>query len=427
MNILRNIAAVVAGGLLLSGGLSCSAERLEPEGLEYKGAFRLPDDEEWEYSGYAATYYPEGDPGGEADGYPGSLYILGHDQKQRVAEVSIPVPVIASDKDANKLNRAVSLQGFHDITAGMFGELEIPRADFEYLPAQGSQTTGKLHFCWGQHFQDFQPSHGWCELDLSQPQPAGPWHFGEYTNYVTNDYLFAIPEEWADANTPGQLLATGRFRDGNWGGQGPALFAYGPWNEGNPPAANATLKNITALLLYGTQESGAIEITNSDSMKMKDFKEPDEWSGAAWLCAGDKSAVIFAGTKAIGKCWYGFANGVVWPTDVDDATVYPEVPQWPNSNRGWWSQDSKAQIIFYDTDELAAVAGGAMKSHEPQPYAALDIDTYLFDPGVNLEKEKRYSLGAACFDRGGGRLFVIERRADGDRSLVHVWQIKPTN
>ena len=406
---------------------STSGQLIQPNDLVYQGAFRLPEGSngsDWGYSGYAMTYYPDGDPGGPADGYPGSIFGLGHDHHQYISEISIPMPVIS--KDLGQLNTATTLQGFQDITGGMFGYLEIPRAGLEYLPAQGPQTTGKLHFCWGQHFQfEHDASHGWCELDLSNPRTAGPWHFGDYTNYITNDYLFEIPEAWAAANTPGQRLATGRFRDGSWSGQGPALFAYGPWNDGNPPAPNATLHTITPLLLYGIHEPGIPEITNSESMKMSTYRAADEWSGGAWLTAGDKSAVIFVGTKATGKCWYGYSNGVEYPIDgAEDPDAYPEVPPWPHDDRGWWSEGIEAQIIFYNPGDLAAVARGDMEPYEPQPYASLSIDEYLFDPGFNFERGKRYLVGAASFDRARGLLYAFERMADEDeKSLVHVWKV----
>ena len=108
----------------------------------------------------------------------------------------------SATKDPKDLNTAAVLQKFHDIRGGLFGPLEIPRAGLEYLPPQGTQTTGKLHFCWGQHFQfERDPSHGWCELDLSSAKPAGPWRLGDYTNFVTNDYLVEIPKAWSQLAT----------------------------------------------------------------------------------------------------------------------------------------------------------------------------------------------------------------------------------
>ena len=63
-----------------------SSGLIQPGDLTYLGAFRLPDmapgtpaTMTWEYSGQALTYRPNGDPGGEGDGYPGSLFGAGHD------------------------------------------------------------------------------------------------------------------------------------------------------------------------------------------------------------------------------------------------------------------------------------------------------------------------------------------------------------
>ena len=150
---------------------------VNPADLVYLGAFRMPetaDELGWGYSGYAMTYYPQGDPQGSDDGFPGSLFVLGHDHTQEVGEISIPAPFISESSNPSKLPRAVMLQPFNDIRGGMFEYLEVPRAGLAYLPPQGSQSTGKLYFCWGQHFQfERELSHGWSELDLSAPNPAG--------------------------------------------------------------------------------------------------------------------------------------------------------------------------------------------------------------------------------------------------------------
>ena len=45
------------------------------------------------------AYYPDGDPEGD-DGYPGSIFGIGHDQTQYVSEISIPVPVASRDLEA---------------------------------------------------------------------------------------------------------------------------------------------------------------------------------------------------------------------------------------------------------------------------------------------------------------------------------------
>jgi hypothetical protein len=392
-----------------------SARRLiQPGDLKYLGAFRLPDEPEdvgWTYSGTAMTYYPDGDPDGPDDGFPGSIFGLGHEWHQYVSEISIPVPVVSSKKDLSQLNTATTLQKFGNVRGELFGEYEMPRAGLAYLPKQGQQKTDKLYYCWAPHLDEHakNPSHIWCELDLSNPRPAGPWRIGDYENYTTADYIFPIPKEWADANTPGKLLATGRFRDGGQGGQGPSLFAFGPWNEGNPPEPGAALEGVP-LLLYST-------VYVDDGHTLRGYSHSDEWSGGAWLTAGGKSAVVFVGNKGQGKCWYGFPDGVVWPNDENKEGV---------GYRGWWSDSFKAQIIFYDPDDLAQVAKGEMETYAPQPYATLEIGQLLFRPKwphEPLRHDELYPLGGASFDRERGLFYVFETRADGDKSLVHVWRI----
>jgi hypothetical protein len=400
---------------------------IHPENLVYLGAFRLPDDPEsyWDYSGLGLAYYPGGDPDGPQDGFPGSLFGAGFDQLVNVSEISIPVPVIS--KNLDDLNTATTLQPFQDLSSGIFDPdaVDLPLIGLEYLSPQGDQTSGKLHFCFGQWIQDFEPSHGWREVNLSDPQVAGLWVFDGYSNYTTNDYIFEIPKSWADIYTPGQYLATGRAREGPWSGNGPALFAYGPWNDGNPPERGGTLTSITPLLLYGVQEPGIAEIVTDETMMVNERSNADRFHGGAWLTAGDRAAVIFVGTKAVGNAWYGFANGVEFVWGCEETNSCPEVPEWPYDDRGFWADDYQAQIMFYDPAQLAAVVQGELESWDPQPYLILDITEYMYAPYIDPATYKRDIAGAVTFDRERGLLYVAERLADDAKSVIHVWHVEP--
>jgi hypothetical protein len=183
--------------------------------------------------------------------------------------------------------------------------------------------------------------------------------------------------------------------------------------------------NVTPLLLYGVQEPGAIDIASNESMAMDGFSEADEWSGGEWLTSGNKSAVVFVGTKALGRTWYGFSNGVEYPTSGDPDEIVPEVPPWPNDQRGWWAESVEARIMFYDPADLAAVARGEMESWEPQPYAIMNLDEYLFDPGYDYERGKTALVGDSAYDRERGSIYIFERMADEDeKSIVHVFKIR---
>ena len=371
------------------------------------------------------TYCPHGDPDGEQDNYPGSIFAIGHDHHQMISEISIPQPIISQQKQLADLNVATTLQPFRDIRNDLFGELEIPRAGLAFIASENHEQPGKLHFCWGQHFQfERVPSHGRCDLTLSEPSTEGLWHIGEYTNYVTNDYMCEIPRAWTEQNLPGYRLATGRFRDGRWGGLGPALFAFQPPTENESLSNGATIEQIRPLLLYGKRQQGAPELEVTESHRMSGYSAADEWSGVSWLTTGKRSAVALVGTKGEGKTWYGFANGVAYPTSGDPDEPVPDVPPYPFDARGWWSADISAQILFYNPADLAEVAVGKMQPWEPQPYARLNLDKYLLDPGYDHPRQKRYLLGACCFDRARGLFYVVERRADeDDKSLIHVFAI----
>lgn len=61
-----------------------------------------------------------------------------------------------------------------------------------------------------------------------------------------------------------------------------------------------------------------------------------------------------------------------------------------------------------------------METWEPQPYATLNIDQYLYHIESSQQKEH---VGAASFDRQRGLLYVFEPLADADKSLIHVWRV----
>jgi hypothetical protein len=422
-SVLLVAMAAVVSIMLFSGDTATTGQpeeakthRLMPENLVYMGAFRLPDGPEeyaWKYSGQGLAFYPDGDPGGADDGCPGSLFGTGHDWNQYVSEIAIPKPIVCRSKNLENLNTAETLQEFQDVRGDLFEEeMEQPRAGLAYLPAQGEQETGKLYFCFGPHLHEAQkvPSHGCCELDLSDPQSAGAWIVDDMVTYVTTDYLFPIDPTWAKEHVDGMALATGRFRDGGQGSLGPTIVAIAPWKDGNPPEAGAKIR-ARPLLMYGN-----VYQPPEQQHKLDDYHHSDDWAGAAWLTAGDKSAVVIVGTKGRGECWYGYANGVVWPQEPP----FPPVPDYPNDQRGWWSTEFEGRMLFYDPADLAAVAAGEMQPHEPQPYASMKLDDVFF--AEKTRRMMRY-IGAVAFDRETGLLYVMELHGDEDKPLVHVWKV----
>jgi hypothetical protein len=436
--------------------LPVSGDRLGPEDFHYLGAFRLPDAEgrprTFEYGGAAMTFHPDGDASGSGDGFPGSLFISGHDRLpygelpdgNQVAEVSIPAPVASQDLAA--LPQASFLQPFTDIARGAFTGLdELPRMAMLYLDAP--QTGPKVQLAWGAHFQNdsSQASHAWFDPNLSVPDLQGEWFVGDYSLYSVNGYLLEIPTEWA-ALVGEMPIATGRFRDGGWSGMGPSLIAYRPWESGGMPPAPGTHLETQLLLLYASSE-----VTPDIHQALDGYQHPDEWEGAAWLTTADgRSAVLFAGTKSVGaKYWYGYPhpdgpdNVCVDPDFIGqfevcrlaDGRPCPETDLAPcpghSDFRGWWSSAFEGQFILYDPADLARVAAGEMEPWEPQPYASISLDDVLLHNPAGVETamigeapQRRYQIGEVGYDRADGLLYVLEWFADGAKPVVHVWKVE---
>ncbi len=432
---------------------------VKPEDFIYQGAFRLPDGGErprtFAYGGAAMTVFPGGDPGGSGDGFPGSLFVMGHDRipygelpdGSQVAEASIPIPVIS--KDLAALPQAKFLQGFENVARDHFTNLdEIPRVGMQFL--DNTPIGPKIHITWGAHFQEDErtrgPSLAWFDLNLAQANMEGEWYLGQQAPYSVNGYMLAIPPDWAEKYTHGRLLGTGRFKDGGWSGMGPALFAYRPWDAAGKPLPNRAHLEESVLLLYGkSSETSAIE------RALAGYQHPDEWEGAAWLSTpSGKQAVLFAGTKGTGDIyWYGFVN----PEGPDKPCAFAEyIGQYDlcrfadgrpcpiemqqecaghTSERGWWNSRKNAQFILYDPETLGRVALGQMQSWEPQPYAVVNIDEVLLMNPARVEEallgtseQRRYRIGDASYDPQHGLLYVLELYADEAKPVVHVWRLK---
>ncbi|NCC37018.1 MAG: hypothetical protein EOM24_34170 [Chloroflexia bacterium] len=301
-----------------------------------------------------------------------------------------------------------------------------------------------------QQREDFLPSQAWINPDLAHPDFQGEWFIGDQNPNSVNGYLFDLPTDWADRHVQGRYLATGRFSPGGLGGMGPALIAYRPWLAGGVAPVSGTHLLETPLLLYASAMETSV-ITRS----LNQYQHADGWEGGAWLTTpSGKAAVLFAGTKATGsRYWYGYIH----PTDSSAACVHMAAigDFWPCrlangdecpasevvhcctegvdcvSARGWWSTRHDAQLILYDPGDLAEVAAGTLQAWEPQPYAVLDIDQYLYVAPPEWDvfelgwgDQRRNRIGDVAFDRQNGYLYVVELYGDGAVPIVHVWHVQ---
>ena len=392
-------------------------EQINPDtDLEYLGAFKMPmgaiGSSSWSYGGNGMTYYPGGDPLGDTDGFPGSLYGVGHVYQAQVSEINIPAPVISPSKNLNDLPRAQTLQPFVDITGGMQSPslTSLAVGDIQYLPKQGQQGTDKLYWVMYEYYMpdvDDEFGFGWSELDLSNIDPKGSWRLNGVVSAAGQKYLFEIPQAVADTYFGGKNLAAGRSRIVNGGSWGPALFAFAPWAEGNPPPSGATLDAVT-LLSYS---AGWGSPDDPNYRKLTNYGHADDWVDGAWLTLEGKSAVIFVGTKPAMTMGNGEYYGAPRPEGCGD--------------KGWHGEPYSSAILFYDTSELIAVSQEAMQPYEPQPYAIIDVENLMFNNSCNAEQ-----LGGVGYDRTNNLLYVMEKKVQEDyeqAQVIHVWHLIDQN
>ena len=376
---------------------------LLPHNFVYRGAFRPPasragDPSRWGYGGAALTYCPTGDPDGKADGYPGSLFGVGHGWNNMVSEISIPAPVIPKVRQASELPAARTLQGFADITAGLRARHKFDDAGgLAWLEKQPGQDGDRIYWSFYIYYAvqglgaiDF-PAFGCSSLNLSKPDARGLWHVGPYGNAEfhpkkTADYMFDIPRPWADRHTGGLYLATGKGHGcGNAGvSHGPALFAFGPYKDGTPPPDRAALAART-LILYPP---------GGDWFPY--WSPSDAWTGGAWLTSGAKSAILIAGRRGLGESYYGIPR----PGDGGGGKGYHSTPYEP-------------QMLLYDPADLEEVLTGSRKPWQVLPYAVLRPREYLWRPNGQI--------GAVAFDRQRCLLYVFEPL--GEKPIIHVFAI----
>ncbi len=385
--------------------------------LAYRGAFAYPAGDDWAYSGHAVAYYPDGDPGGPGDGFPGSLYAAAHDQLDLVGEMSIPAPVVTSD--FSSLPQATVLRSLTDVTEGLLGavcsacgtcECATWEVDgLEYLPGK-EKIAWNLRDWYNVGGEDLE-SLGWSDLDLTGA--SGVWHIGPRPNLVppqefhcakTSNYLFKAPEDVASQHLGGKSLISGNHRlSGSPGGaQGPSMYAMAPWEDGNPPINGQDL-DAMALVYYPWN----LACTENDfgACLFPGYRVDDDWGGGAWIEAGGKAGVLIAGRKGLGDNCYGIAG-----EDCPPSICAP-------GEHGWHSDPYEPQILFYDPSQIAEVAAAARQPWDVLPYEVYRPMAEVFDPDCGR-------LRGVAYDPERQLIYVTERSAGPfGETVVHVWEV----
>ena len=288
-----------AGNLLSTNAVSqwVFAGLLHQSDLTYLGAFKLPSgtfgDSTFAYGGTALTYNAANN----------SLFMVGHDWDQAVAEVSIPA---LSTGSIAGLNTANVLQPFVKI------EPRIPNFTLEGnvkiggLLVDNNQLIGSLYEYYDA-FGDAVDSHfTLSSLNLSTANVSGLYQVGNLGGGYVGGYMATVPPEWQAAVGSPYLTGQAAINVIGRTSAGPAVFGFDPTQLGPMPGP------ATPLVYYPLSERLAPETTQNPL-----FNTTTQIRGVVFPQGTD--SVLFIGSHGTGPYWYGL------PTDngMDDTAPRP--------------------------------------------------------------------------------------------------------
>ncbi len=380
------------------------AGRLTPSDLSYVGAFMAPagaPNRGFAYGGRAAAFNPLGDPDSD-DGFDGSLFLSGHTTNEMVGELTIPTPAQHQGTTVG-LPVADVLQQPADITDGRGAQYvgSSERGGLDDFRVGGLEVVldgpggPRLHWAIWQYYNNGYSDvagHGHSTLNLSDPDPQGPWYLANFKSNETAGYLFSVPEPFADQYLSGRRLIAGwqdheSSANSSWG---PPFFAF------DPPATAPPESRIAADAL-----------TN--------YPYPDHFltpetvtsltPGAAWVAAPDgRAAIVTVGNRA-GTVRYGLP-------EPGDCSQY----------HGYHGDPYEPQVMFYDPADLAAVTSGELQPFQVRPYLT-------WNPAEHLVPTCDWLLSSISHDEQSNRIYVVQVGADTSQSVyeplpvIHVFEV----
>jgi hypothetical protein len=383
---------IPVAALLLTAALRLNATSgatlLGPQHVQYQGAFRVPEgtfgSSAFDYGGTALAF-------NEARS---SLYIVGHDWHQHVAEIS--VPAVRNSRSLAALDTAAVIQPFADVTDGRLGLIGS-----DAIKIGGLLPYNKRLYVTAYVYYDASASqklsHFVSGTNLSVRGDAlGPYQVGALPAGMISGYFGVVPESWQPALGGPVLNGNCCLAIVSRTSYGPAVAAFDPTAIGKAGVAH------TIPLLYYPAAHPLLEVGD----KGDGWSNTSEWFNGTTQIRGvvfpeGTSTVLFFGRQGTGAFCYGTGSECNDPADQ-----YKGVHAYPY----------RYQIWAYNASELAQVKATKREPWSLRPYAVWQLPL-PFDDGNAV-------IQGATYDRASGRIFVSQARGDGTRPVIHVFVVK---
>lgn len=342
--------------------------RLQLADLEHLGGFLAPqtssNGENFGYGGMVLAHSPA----------TNTLYLGGHTNTMRVAEITIPA--FTKTADPTKMLAATFVQAFHDPTEGQRAQLDanmlgslIAVGDklcgtvYRYYDAEPKQAMRVSHYCRSRDLSTASFS-GWSTVS----HPLG-------TGFVSGQ-MTPVPPEWQPRLGGPMLTQQCCIPIVSRTSWGMSATAFDAALIGQPTIPG------TPLLYYD-----------------EDHRTLGRWSGSSptyggttemggWIIIPGTRTALYIGSNGLGPYCYGAEEC------KDPTSPYAGVHAPPYRSQMW----------AYDLNDFAAVRAGTKQPWEPVPYAVWPLEF--------LTKTPQNKIGGVSYDALRKILYVAQLKAD---------------
>lgn len=368
---------------LLTVDALASLPLLQKNDLVYQGAFAVPtaatDETGFGYGGTAIAFNPNKQ----------SLFMVGHDWHQRVAEISIPALKTATK--ASDLPVATMLQNFADPTDGKMHQVDVDTIKVGGLLVTGNQL---IHSAYSYYDGDANQllSHTVTSLELNKTNDSqGPYKVGNVGAGFVSGYMANIPSAWQAALGSPAMTGQCCIAIVSRTSYGPAVFGFNPTDVGakNPVPATPFLYYDEKHTTLGAWSGDNTQFNGNTQIRGLVFPE-------------NTRSVLFIGSQGMGKFCYGTGA---------------ECKDQANDSKGVHGYPYQYQIWAYDANDLVAVKNGQKQPWDIKPYSVWNFD--LPFAGTN----DIHQLGGATYDKATGRIYISQMYGNGIQPVIHVFKV----
>lgn len=351
---------------------------LQKKDLGYLGAFRLPDGvhgaSKFNYGGTAIAFNPHND----------SLFIVGHDWDQAIAEVRIPALQTGAIGD---LKTATVLQPFVKVAE------RIPVYTLEDTVKIGGMLVVDDHLIATLYEYYDGDADAVCShfqlhsLDLAHAKVTGLNQVGTHGGGWVGGYMASVPDSWRTRLGAPYLTGQAALAIVSRTSAGPCIFGFNPATLGDKPAP------AVPLLYYTLANPLAKEDTKNQL-----FNLTTEVRGVVF--PDDTISVLFFGSHGVGQ--YGYGTG----DECGDSI---------RKSKGPHAAPYTYQVWAYNANDLAM-----SKMQRKSPWHVRPYSVWTFDFPYHEDSKH---IGGVAYDYKNNRIFVSQLLADTDRPIIHAFAI----